>query len=431
MRCEKERRIALCDEQRAQDSKPDGDGVMNSISVKELRSDNLARVPANFCQSARPVRPYNSVTSIGRILVTGGTGFIGGAVLAELLEGPHWPNVLMMVRAGSVEEGRQRIIESVARFIGHSRCAAQIKSANIVVAGLETCDSLADDARISQVTHVIHSAAVTSFSNHPRIDAVNVDGSLKFVSMLDRCADVRRFVNVGTAWSVGMNSGRSIKEDGSQETDEHVVPYTKSKREFERRLRSELPWFPIVSARPSIVVGHTKLGTAPSGSIYWVFRAAQMLGQFTCSFRERVDVVPVDWVAKALVHLTLKPDLWFDTYHLSAGHGSYSTVAELERAIAGGRRVEPLAEAKYNRVTRQKLAEEIQSCALFGDANPALLSRALLIYSKFAESGVVFENDRAFAEGISQAPAFHTYAAYCAETAETTSIAAQMEDDFK
>ena len=43
----------------------------------------------------------------------------------------------------------------------------------------------------------------------------------------------------------------------------------------------------------------------------------------------------------------------------------------------------------------------------------------------------MFDNRRTLAEGIQRPPAFYTYAGICAATAEATSIASQMEDDFK
>ena len=371
-------------------------------------------------------------TSVEKILVTGGTGFIGGAVLCELINTEYWPQTLIMVRGANHAEARERIVRSLKRFLPDAPVESMIADSQIIVAGLEDSKSLVDEPRIRDVSHVIHSAAVTAFSNHPRIRAINVDASLEFVRVLKSCARVQRFINVGTAWCVGMDVEKLVAEDGDQGSAKHVVPYTESKLEFERTVRRLHPDFPFVSARPSIVVGHTKYGTQPSGSIYWVFRSVHVLGKFSCSFDERMDVVPVDWVAQALMRLAFKEELSFDTYHLSAGESSYSTIAQLDDAIAEGRNVPPTTRARYMSVDDRQLTKAVyEKRSMLGDANPWLLSRALGLYARFAESGVLFDNRRTLWEGIVSPPPFHTYAAMCARTSENTSLSAQMEDDFK
>jgi uncharacterized SAM-binding protein YcdF (DUF218 family) len=50
------------------------------------------------------------------LLVTGGTGFLGGAVVAELATRDIWPQVRLLVRAGSKEEGAVRIRASLAQL---------------------------------------------------------------------------------------------------------------------------------------------------------------------------------------------------------------------------------------------------------------------------------------------------------------------------
>ena len=371
-------------------------------------------------------------TSVEKILVTGGTGFIGGAVLCELINTEYWPQTLIMVRGANHAEARERIVRSLKRFLPDAPVESMIADSQIIVAGLEDAKSLVDEPRIRDVSHVIHSAAVTAFSNHPRIRAINVDASLEFVRVLKSCARVQRFINVGTAWCVGMDVEKLVAEDGDQGSAKHVVPYTESKLEFERTVRRLHPDFPFVSARPSIVVGHTKYGTQPSGSIYWVFRSVHVLGKFSCSFDERMDVVPVDWVAQALMRLAFKEELSFDTYHLSAGESSYSTIAQLDDAIAEGRNVPPTTRARYMSVDDRQLTKAVyEKRSMLGDANPWLLSRALGLYARFAESGVLFDNRRTLWEGIVSPPPFHTYAAMCARTSENTSLSAQMEDDFK
>jgi nucleoside-diphosphate-sugar epimerase len=371
-------------------------------------------------------------TSIDKILVTGGTGFIGGAVLAELINSPYWSQTLIMVRGANFKDARDRIVKSLLRFMPDAPVAELISDDQIIVAGLEDVKQLLNEPRVRGVTHVIHSAAVTAFSNHPRIRAINVDACLEFVDVLKKCAKVQRFINVGTAWCVGMDVEKLVAEDGDQGSAKHIVPYTESKLEFERSVRRLHPDFPFVSARPSIVVGHTRYGTQPSGSIYWVFRSVHVLGKFSCSFDERMDVVPVDWVAQSLMSLMLKEELSFDTYHLSAGQDSYCTIAQLDDAIAEGRNVAPNTRAGYEAVDDRGLTKAVyDKRKMLGDANPWLLSRALGLYARFAESGVLFCNQRTLWEGIATPPPFHSYAAVCARTSENMSLAAQMEDDFK
>ena len=412
---------------------PNGLTALAPQPAADIECDaSIRHAAASFAACDLPRMKKTRAGAIEKILVTGGTGFIGGAVLTELIAGPNWAQTLIMVRAGDVKEGRARIIRSLQRFLPDAPLEDLVSEDQIIVAGLEDVTRLLDDPRVRGVSHVIHSAAVTAFSNHPRIRAINVDASMQFVAVLKECAKVQRFINVGTAWCVGMDVEKLVCEDGEQGSKTHIVPYTESKLEFERTVRRVHPDFPFVSARPSIVVGHTEYGTAPSGSIYWVFRSVQVLGAFTCEFDGKMDVVPVDWVARALIKLMSKEELSFDTYHLSAGRKSYSTVGQLDSAIAEGRNMQPHGRDGYKTVNDRNLTKAVyDKRKSLGDANPWLLSRALGLYARFAESGVLFDNGRTLFEGIEPPPPFHTYAATCARTSEGASLASQMEDDFK
>jgi nucleoside-diphosphate-sugar epimerase len=369
---------------------------------------------------------------IGKLLVTGGTGFIGGAVLAELLTSPLWPKTLILARGNDTMSARERIIQSLKRFHPDLPLAALVKESQILIGALDDRAALSVDDRLPTVTHVIHAAAVTSFSAHPKIRAINVDASLAFVQLLTQRASLKRFLNVGTAWCVGMRGAGVVAEEADPEMGAHAVPYTESKIEFERAVRAQFPDLNFVSARPSIVVGHTTLGTTPSGSIYWVFRSGQLMGRFTASYDDSVDVVPVDWVAGALLKLISKRHLAQNTYHLSSGTEGASTIAAIDEAIARGRRMQPNGRNGYQQVNKGELSAAVYAMReRFGDAKPKLLSKALCVYGEFARSGTMFDNQHTLAEGIDAPPPFFSYADICASTAETSSIAAQMEDDFK
>lgn len=374
----------------------------------------------------------SSAAMIGKLLVTGGTGFIGGAVLAELLTSPLWSKTLILARGSDTMSARERVIQSLRRFHPDLPLAGLVADSQILTGALDDTSGLATDDRLTDVTHVIHAAAVTSFSAHPKIRAINVDASLAFVRLLISRSNVRRFLNVGTAWCVGMRGAGLVAEEANPVMGEHAVPYTESKIEFERAVRAEFPALAFVSARPSIVVGHTKLGTKPSGSIYWVFRSGQLMGCFTANYDDRVDVVPVDWVARALLQLIVKPQLAHDTYHLSAGSHASSDIGQIDVSIARGRKLPPNGATGYVRVNNPELSAAVYAMRdQFVDVKPKLLAKALCLYGEFARSGTIFDNQRTLAEGIDAPPPFCSYADICAATAETSSISAQMEDDFK
>lgn len=349
-----------------------------------------------------------------QILLTGATGFLGGAVLAELLARGAAADVLLLVRAPSPAAALVRLRETLSRF-----AVAEVAA-------------FAADPRLDAVTHVINCAAIASFSNNPKIRPINVDGTFAFAKRMAAVPGLQRFVHIGTAMACGPGLPAPVKEAWDMPpADEHLVPYTASKAEIEQLLRSELPQLPLVVVRPSIVVGHSTLGCRPSGSIYWVFQMAQMLEAFTCAREDMVDVIPVDYCAEVLVDLTLKPQLQHNLYHLSAGMSSSCTVSEIDIALAKGRGVEPLGE-NFRQVGEEQLPELARDFEKkIGPCNRRLMLRALRLYGAFAELNYVFDNSRLLAEGIRPSPRFADYLPLCAETMRDTSVPEQMHWDFK
>ena len=51
-----------------------------------------------------------------RLLITGATGFLGGAIAAELVDLPAWDDALFLVRAASREEAAERVRKTLTRF---------------------------------------------------------------------------------------------------------------------------------------------------------------------------------------------------------------------------------------------------------------------------------------------------------------------------
>jgi nucleoside-diphosphate-sugar epimerase len=366
-----------------------------------------------------------------RILVTGATGFLGGGVAAQLMSSPFSSQSLFLVRGSSLSDARDRLVRQLRRFGVSEPTLMNLNDDQIVQGDLETPSVWTNDSRLLTVTHVIHCAAIASFGNNKAIRSVNVDVTIALAASLHKRAPLKRFLYVGTAMVCGVQAPNPVPEDFALEGEPtDLVQYVSSKREAEAALRQQFAGLPLVIVRPSIVVGHSRLGCVPSGSIFWVFRMALALGIFPCAFDERIDVIPVDFAADALLTLVSKPQLSWDQYQLSAGEGSSCSFREIDGAIATA-----LGRPKLEEY-RQRPFEEIESMQgefkrLLGPCSPRAMLRAIQIYGAFSSLGLLFDNLRILAEGILPPPAFKDYAGSCAVTSVGYTIAEQMQVDFK
>lgn len=350
--------------------------------------------------------------------------------MARLLQTPLWETTWFLVRGDTPVLGVERLRETLRSFGVDEAQIARLRVEQVICGDLADVPAFANDMRLAEVDVVINCAAVASFGKNPQIWPVNSKGTAEFAAAVHRHGRLRRFVQVGTAMAVGPRPENPVHEIAEPGTDvHHVVDYTASKIEGERRLRA-LPGLPLVVARPSIVVGHTKLGCSASGSIYWVFRMGMKMRAFMCPLDARIDVIPVDYVADALLHLALKPTLSHDLYHISAGHAAACSFREIDIAIAPVMKRLPISD--YRHLPYEGFVEmQDQFKDLFGPCNRRLMLMAIKLYGAFARLGMIFDNSRLLAEGVPPPPRFDSYVAHCQQTSLGISISDQMMPDFK
>ncbi len=366
------------------------------------------------------------------ILLTGSTGFVGGAVAADLATRGLLGATLFLVRAADATLAWQRVHDNLLRFGVPAALAAAVTPAQIICGDMTAVDKFAQDERLATITHVIHCAALATFSTNPKIWANNVDGTVALAQAVHTKAKLQRWLQVGTAMCCGPGMTSPVNEswESGLSDESHLVPYTQSKLAVEHALKA-IPGFPLVVARASIVVGHSTLGCAPSPSIFWVFRMAFALERFTCAPDECIDIIPADWCASAMVSLALKPSLAHDLYHVSAGQSSSNRFDAIDIAYAKAGGTEPIA-PRYQQVAVDDLRSLVP---LFqerlGRVNRLLILRALMLYGAFAELNYVFDNDRLLGEGIAPSPPLADYLAECVRTSEGIPMTEQMAHDFK
>jgi nucleoside-diphosphate-sugar epimerase/glutathionylspermidine synthase len=362
------------------------------------------------------------------ILVTGATGFVGGAVAAELLQRPMNGRVLLLIRGATPGAALERAKRSLARFGGSISERAWPRCE--VLAGDLTEPATLADARLERVTHVIHAAGDTSLRSVRRVRDINIAGTLALVRRMLQAPRLVRFLHVGTAYICGADPPSLVHEDDyPAPAVRHLLEYTRSKAECEQLLASSVPELPLVIARPSVVVGHTRLGCGPSASIFWYYRTVDLLRRVPAPLDARKDVVPVDYVAGALLHLLFHEPLRWRRYHISAGESASVTWREMAGVFArfhGERPENPYERADFSRLVR----ERGRLRQLLGPGDEELLLRALEPFFLLSASGAeMFDNRRLLAEGMQRPPRFTDYLPACIRQSARHSVYEQILHD--
>lgn len=364
-----------------------------------------------------------------KVLVTGVTGLLGSCTVIELLENYKDIELLFLVRASNEEAGLERLRESLSKAGAEADTLASLNEGQVVCGDLGSAVKLASDPRLQEITHVFNCAAVTAFSQRPSIRKVNVEDTLAFAKMVSTLPNVKRFLYIGTAMICGDSPNRIIHEDDFPAKTHHFVPYTESKAEAESLLAEALGKVPLVVVRPSIVVGHSKLGCEPSTSIFWVFRILYQAWRSPFPLDYKIDVLPADYVAQAIAYIGLKEELAFSRYHIAAGSEFSNTFLEIMKTFMKCDQQElntpPVVTIGHYAENKDKFNN------WFGPGNPRLILRAINLYYNFANLNVTFDNSRLLAEGFACPPRFADYLGLCIKTGCGAPVSEQMIDDFK
>ncbi len=246
--------------------------------------------------------------------VTGATGFIGRFLVPELLENREG-DVYVLVRKGS----RARMERLIQQW-GHSG------RVHLVTGDLREVALGVDSAWVAEhrgkIDHFFHLAAIYDMTaGEEENEALNVGGTRNAIE-LAADLDAGVFHHVSSIAAAGDYPGfwDETMFDVGQELSS---PYHRTKFESERVVREEsaVPWRVY---RPSMVIGHSQTGEMDKiDGPYYFFPLLKTLRDLLPSWTPLVgvdlgdtNVVPVDYVAKAMDHLAHLPEHDGEAFHL-------------------------------------------------------------------------------------------------------------------
>jgi short-subunit dehydrogenase/thioester reductase-like protein len=248
--------------------------------------------------------------------VTGGTGFIGRYLVERLLK--REGTIYMLVREGS----RGRLEELIAGW------GAEEDRIVPVIGDLSQPMLGVSDAEIKKLTgkigHFYHLAAVYDMeATEDEMRAANIDGTVHAVELANKL-EVGCFELASSIAVAGLYKGtwREEQFDEAENLDTHS--YFRTKHESERVVRdqSTRPWR---AYRPGIVVGNSETGEMDKvDGPYYFFKLIKRLRAALPPWvptvgveGKQINVVPVDFVADAIDHISHVDGLDGQAFHLT------------------------------------------------------------------------------------------------------------------
>ncbi|EEH03446.1 antibiotic synthetase [Histoplasma capsulatum G186AR] len=314
---------------------------------KDERQLWLADAKLGECISVPSKSPLNwRRDTEGRVFLTGATGFVGAFFLVRLLEMPDVHQVGCLVRASSVETGFKRLRQILEKYkLWNESLMAKL----LVLPGNLEDDNLGfTKERFEEIAEwasvVFHLGARVNYIQPYSVHrAANVIGTLNILRLVSigRPKTLHYVSSISCFGPTGMITGASrISEDGPMlphlDALSYDHGYAQSQWVVEYMLQNLINrGFPVAVYRPGSVTGHTVSGVGnPDDFLCRLINTCFEIGCCPLLPGQRKDVVPVDYVCSAILHISSSNKNLGKAFHIVPHSSKYVSVNDTFDLIA-------------------------------------------------------------------------------------------------
>ncbi|MCG2617617.1 SDR family NAD(P)-dependent oxidoreductase [Terrimonas sp. NA20] len=297
-----------------------------------------------------------------KVLVTGGTGFLGAYIIKELVEKGYAVKAIRRERSRMPFYISSSILEKVEWIEG------------------DILDVIFLEEAMEDVDTVIHSAAVVSFSpkNRHEMYQVNVEGTANVVNIaLEQ--NIRRLVYISSVAALGRTlQGQSVSEMSKWENNKSNTHYAKSKHKAELEVwRAIGEGLDAVILNPATILGYGDWNTGSSAIFKSVYKGFDWYSPGKNGF------VAVEDVARATV-LLMETDITEQRFIIAGDNWTFKQL--LDTMAEGFGRPHPKKQTTPSMMGIAWRWEKIKS--FFTGHSPVLTKES----AKVAHSNTTFEN---------------------------------------
>lgn len=270
------------------------------------------------------------------IFLTGATGFIGAQIARRLVDDTAH-HVVVLVRGENLDAAVHKLTR--AWWDWRALTDAIGERVEVVCGDVRSPQlGLAENTYTQltrRLTHIIHTAADlrldAPLNELRRTNVHGVANVLELARAAHRDHGLTRYAHLSTAYVCGARTG-DINEYELADERGFSNGYEQTKFEGEQLAQAAHNEIPVSIFRPGMVIGDSRTGYIKTFNTFYFPLRLYLTGSIPVLPARpglRVNIVPVDYVADAIVRLAFNPRAAGQTFHLTPPHEDLPTAREL------------------------------------------------------------------------------------------------------